>query len=113
MPATHRRILLAAAATGVLLVASACGSNGESAAGDKAALIGQVMEDYFAGDEVNNDCVRDALSELSDADLRTLGGPLADAEAFEDQDQGPPQIAAITDQCIGTPTPEDMVPVNE
>ena len=104
MPSTHRRILLTA--TGVLLLASACGGNG-----GKTALVEQAMEVYFSGEVPNAECVRDALGDLSESDLKTLVAPLT-----EDGDVGsedPPQIQAITQQCIGSEAPVDTVPAPE
>lgn len=114
MATTHRRILLTA--TGVLLLASACGGNG-----GKTALVEQAMEVYFSDETPNAECVRDALGDLSESDLKTLVAPLTEDElSLESADEygdvgsdDPPQIQAIIQQCIGSEEPVDMVPAPE
>jgi len=106
-----RHVLFAVAAAVLTVVAGVGCSTDLGNLPGKDALINQVTSGFFEGDNLSPDCVREALERLSVADLTEIVGSLAGA-ATGNGTNDPPQIVAIAQSCIGSPTPADTAPAS-
>lgn len=112
------RVPVALIAATMLFTATACGGGEDTSAVDKEGLTAQIMAVVSSEGTPDEDCIRTSLDELSDDELTTINDALASSDVINGteslvaalpSDLGI-KITAISNTCIGTEAPEDMVP---
>lgn len=116
----HRvfRVPVALVAATLLFTATACGGGDDASTVDKDDLTAQIMVVVSSEGTPDQACIRTSLDELSDDELTTINAALASSDVINGteslvaalpSDLGI-KVTAISNTCIGTEAPEDMVP---
>lgn len=112
------RVPVALVAATMLFTATACGGGDDASAVDKDDLTAQIMAVLSGENTPDEDCIRTSLDELSDDELTTIDAAIASPDFIDGTeslvaalptDLGI-KVTAISNTCIGTEAPEDMVP---
>jgi hypothetical protein len=112
------RVPVALVAATMLLTATACGGGDDASAVDKEDLTAQIMAVVSGEGTPDQACIRTSLDALSDDELTTISAAISAPDFIDGTeslvaalptDLGI-KVTAISNTCIGTEAPEDMVP---